>query len=317
MKNLFILSGGVGNERDVSLSSSKSCAQVLRGVGVSFEELEIGKDKSFTHNGITMTEGDGLLFLQRENALVFQVIHGTYGEDGELVKKLEEHNISYIGSPSSVLEKTLNKWSAEKLLESEGVRTTSSVLVRRGDDVNVDEFSFPVIIKPNKEGSSVGVVKINKEEDLRAALDVSLQNFDEVLVQKCIKGREFTCGVMEINGREGALMPSEVVLEGGMLFDYHAKYFVNGLEITPAQVDEQMTKKIQDLALKTHTVTRCKDISRTDMMLDDDGELVVLEINTVPGMTDVSFIPAEMKASGYTLQQFIEGMLVKYDEAVK
>jgi D-alanine-D-alanine ligase len=317
MKNLFILSGGIGNEREVSLSSGKSCAQVLSDARVSFQEMEVCKDKSFIHNGVSMAEKDGLQFLQRENALVFQVIHGTYGEDGELVKKLEEHNISYIGSASSVLEKTLNKWSAEKLLEQGGVSTTKSALVRRGDNVNTEELSFPVIIKPNKEGSSIGVVKINKTEDFRAALDASLQKFDEVLVQKCIKGREFTCGVVEIMREEVALVPSEVVLEDGMFFDYHAKYFVNGLEITPAACNEEMTKRIQALALKVHKVTGCKDISRTDMMLDDNGELIVLEINTVPGMTDVSFIPAEMKASGYTLQQFIEGMLVKYSKEMK
>ncbi len=98
------------------------------------------------------------------------------------------------------------------------------------------------------------------------------------------------------------------------LTDYHAKYFVNGLEITPANVDEDIKKRIQDTAHSVHAVTGCKDISRTDMILNERDELVVLEINTIPGMTDVSFIPAEMKASGYSLKDFVEGMIKKYSK---
>ena len=136
--------------------------------------------------------------------------------------------------------------------------------------------------------------------------------FDEILVQKCVSGREFSCGVMEINGEVVALTPSEVVLDEGMIFDYNAKYFVSGLEVTPAQVDEKLKKRIQSTALNTHNATGCKDYSRTDMIFGENGELVVLEINTVPGMTKVSFIPAQMKDMGYSVTDFIKGMMEKY-----
>lgn len=313
MKKLFILSGGEGSEREVSLASGRNLVDTLRKEGLDCEEIIVEKDKSFVYGDRKMNESEGLEFLKDENALVFQVIHGTYGEDGELVRKLEEHGIACIGSKSEVLAKTINKFETEVILKEEGITTTESVLVRDISNIaQAYKLSFPIIIKPNKEGSSVGVIKVEKEEELETALQKSLKDYSEVLVQKCVSGREFTCGVLEIDGKEVPLVPSEVVLENGMLFDYHAKYFVNGLEITPAAVDEEMTKKIQETALKVHAMTGCKDISRTDMILNEKGELVVLEINTVPGMTSVSFVPAEMKASGYSLAEFIKGMMKKY-----
>ncbi len=309
------MSGGIGAEREVSLASGKSCAKALRDTGVLFEEIIVEKDTSFLCGDRKMTENEGLEFLEKENALVFQVIHGTYGEDGELVKKLETNQIACIGSTSDVLEMTINKYKTEVLLRKNKIPTTESVLATSISDISVVKgMVFPVIIKPNKEGSSVGVIKVDKEEDLNSAVEKSLEICNEILVQTCIQGREFTCGVLEIGGENISLTPSEVVLEDGMLFDYHAKYFVNGLEITPANVDEDLKKRIQDTAHRVHTVTGCRDISRTDMILNERDELVVLEINTIPGMTDVSFIPAEMKASGYSLKDFVEGMIKKYSK---
>ncbi len=312
-KKLFILSGGAGSEREVSLSSGRNIADTLRSNGVEYEEVIVEMDKSFVHNDSKMSEDEGLDFLKKENALVFQLIHGTYGEDGEFIKKLEQYGISCIGSGSIALERTIDKYETEKWLRGQDVTTTESILIKDFYDISkATNLSFPLIIKPNKEGSSVGVIKAENEAELTVALEKSLKIYQEVLVQKCISGREFTCGVIEMNGKEIALVPSEVVLPEGMTFDYHAKYFVNGLEITPANVDDVMMKKIQDLALKVHQVSGCKDYSRTDIMMNEQGELVVLEINTVPGMTKVSFIPAEMKVTGYSLKDFVEGMLKKY-----
>lgn len=311
-KQLSIIAGGVGTEREVSLLSGRNIVDSLRAEGVECEEIIVGVDKSFIYKDRIMSEVEGLEFLKKENALVFQVVHGTYGEDGEFVRKLEEYGITYIGSNSDVLAKTINKSETESLLREHLITTTKSVLVKDIYHISkVGELQYPLIIKPNKEGSSIGVIKVKEESDLRTALEKSLDVYDEVVVQTCVEGREFTCGVIEIDGKEIALTPSEVVLENGMLFDYNAKYFVNGLEITPAAVDEEMMKKIQNCAIEVHKVMGCKDISRTDMILNEKGELVVLEINTVPGMTSVSFIPAEMKASGYSLKDFVEGMIKK------
>ncbi len=315
MKKLFILSGGVGSEREVSLLSGRNVVDTLRSEGVVCEEIIVEKDKSFRYQGMVMSEEEGLELLQKENALVFQLIHGTYGEDGELIGELKERGISYIGSSKDVLALTINKYETEKVLRENNIITTQSVLVERMTSVPT-EILFPVIVKPNTEGSSVGVVKVNNQGELQEAVRVSLEIHKEVLVQECVEGREFSCGVLEIDGEITALPVTEVILTKGEMFDYEAKYTVGGCkEITPAEVDEVMTKRIQEVALRTHIVTGCKDISRTDMIVRGDGkagEIVVLEINTVPGMTRTSFIPEEMRVAGYTLSQFVVGMMEKY-----
>jgi D-alanine-D-alanine ligase len=311
-KSLFILTGGVGSEREVSLASGRNVVDTLRGEGVVCEEIIVEKDKSFTYEGRVMTEKEGLDFLKNENALVFQLIHGTYGEDGELIVKLEDRGVSYIGSSANVLELTINKYETEKLLRENAVPTTESVLIRQKSEAPTD-ISFPCIVKPNKEGSSVGVMKARNQAEFEEVVLVLLQDHDEVLVQKCVTGREFSCGVIEIEGELVALPATEIILTKGEMFDYDAKYTVNGCkEVTPAEVDEETARKIQNTARKVHIITGCRDISRTDMILSEEGELVVLEINTVPGMTKTSFVPEEMRVAGYSLKDFISGMIKKY-----
>lgn len=317
MKKLFIISGGVGSEREVSLSSGKNVADTLSQEGIEYESIIVDSAKNFIYGDTKMTEKDGIIFLKKKNALVFQLIHGTYGEDGELVKKLEDAGIICIGTRASALELTIDKYETERVLKENNVTTPYSVLVKRGQESIVeDELSnmpFPVIVKPKKEGSSVGVIKVMDRETLRSSLSNSLVHHEEVLVQQYLSGREFTCGAVEIDGKETALTPTEVILTKGELFDYEAKYSEGGcLEITPAQVDAETSRKIQELALLSHKVTGCRDISRTDMMMNEKGELAVLEINTIPGMTKTSFVPAELAASGYTISDFVRGMLEKY-----
>ncbi len=308
MKKLFVVSGGVGSEREVSLASGKNVIETLTREGLACESVVVEKDRSFVYRGKVMSEEEGIRFLKEENALVFQVIHGTYGEDGELTEKLEDEGVAYIGSPSSALKITIDKYATETVLKEHGVHVVDSLCVRTLDEIpKKDEIQFPCVVKPSNEGSSVGVTKVYDYETLRKVLQESVTKYDAILVQKCLSGREFTCGAVEIQGGPRALVPTEVILTQGDLFDFTAKYSPGGcLEVTPAEVDGTTMKKIQALAVRVHTVCGCKGISRTDMMMDDTGELVVLEINTVPGMTKTSFIPAEMKASGYTLSEFIK-----------
>ena len=318
MRNLFILSGGIGSEREVSLLSGRNVVDTLRSDGVVCEEIIVEQDRTWIYKGAVMSEGDGLQMCKENNVLVFHVIHGTYGEDGELIKKLEEYGILYVGSSSEALQMTIDKYTTETLLKKSGIKTTDSFLIKSVEDIlKLEDLSFPLIVKPNHEGSSIGVVKVDTVDELRASLIQSIEVYGDMLLQKCLTGREFTCGVLEIDGDDVALTPSEVILTKVGLFDYDAKYKDGGggLEVTPAEVGDEITKKIQELALLVHTVTGCKDISRTDMMMNEYGELVVLEINTAPGMTKMSFIPAQMKVSSYTLAQFVTGMIKKYSHS--
>jgi D-alanine-D-alanine ligase len=312
MKKLFIISGGEGREREVSLASGKNCIEIVRDLGIDYEEMIAVEGKNFLFRGDRISEEDALKVLKEQNALVFQVIHGTYGEDGDFIRKLEEKGVSYIGSSSLVQKKTLNKYATEQYLKEERVPTTTSVLIS-SNSITTKDVTFPSIVKPNNEGSSIGVVMVNNTEELQNALRSGMKDYKELLVQPRINGREVTCGVIEM-GRETVALPvTEIVLTKGEMFAYQAKYSVGGcLEVTPADLDAESIRKIQQTALKTHNLMGCKDISRTDMFLAENGEVVVLEINTVPGMTKTSFIPAQLSAAGHTLGDFVRGMLEKY-----
>lgn len=313
MKTLFVLSGGIGKEREVSLSSGRNVCRLLEEGNIQYESIIVQDDRSWKYKDQTVTQEEGISMLREENALVFQVIHGTYGEDGELANLLEEAGVSCVGSYSDVMKLTIDKYTTEKKLQEHAIRTTVSIAAGNGFDIERIEIGFPAMVKPKDEGSSVALYKVNNKQELQRALEESVSHHGVMLVQEFVVGREFTCGVVEMDGKTIALTPTEIILTKGETFDYAAKYTVGGSkEITPAEVDATITKKIQDSALQVHAVCGCKDISRTDMILRADGELVVLEINTIPGMTETSFIPAQLAASGYSVADFIKGMLEKY-----
>jgi D-alanine-D-alanine ligase len=315
MKKLFILYGGPGREREVSISSGRNVMQALDEQEIDYEHILVNQDGGWVYKERTLSQTEGIDLLLSHNALVFQVIHGTFGEDGYLTAFFEENNISFVGSSSEAMRLTIDKFKTEKKLQESGILTTTSALVDNVADIPNVKVDFPVFVKPKDEGSSISLFKVKDEEELREALLKSIPVYGAMLVQPFIAGRELTCGVVEIEGETKALIPTEVVLTKGETFDYEAKYTVGGSkEITPAEIDTETTKRVQELALNVHTVCGCKDISRTDMILKENGELVVLEINTIPGMTKTSFIPAQLEASGYSVVLFVQGMLEKYSK---
>lgn len=312
MKKLFILYGGPGREHEVSVSSGKNIIEALNAADIPYQSILIDKNKAWVYEGKSMPQSEGLSLLQTENALVFQVIHGTFGEDGELTSLLEESNISFVGSSSLSMKLTIDKFQTEKKLKENAIATTESILVKDISQTQHLSVSFPAFIKPKDEGSSVSLFKVKNETELKSALEESLPAFGAMLVQPFVVGRELTCGVVEFDGQTKALAPTEIILTKGETFDYEAKYTVGGSrEVTPAEIDEETTKRVKELALLVHEVCGCKDISRTDMILREDGELVVLEINTIPGMTKTSFVPAQLEASGYSVADFVKEMLGK------
>jgi len=248
------------------------------------------------------TEEAGIQRIQK--GIVFPIIHGAYGEDGEIQTLLEKYNIPFFGSGSKAMKLTIDKQKTGDFLTSKRFRTPKSVIV--SEEHTTLDIPFPLIVKPCNEGSSVSLYKVQNPEELQDVLQNELLTRKEILVQEFVKGREFTCGVVEIHGETIALLPTEVILTKGELFDYEAKYQVGGCtEVTPAEVDPETLLRIQQTSLGVHQACGCKDISRTDMILNTQGELVVLEINTIPGMTPTSFVPAELVASGYSVAEFL------------
>lgn len=265
-----------------------------------------------------MTEQEGLEFIQSQNGMVFSVVHGTYGEDGQLTELLEASHIPFVGSDTIAMRLSIDKESTGQVLRDNGVQTPKTFVVMSVQEIDDLVFDFPVIVKPRDEGSSMSLYKVESMDSLLGILEKELQLRSDILVQEYIQGREFSCGVIEMEGNTLALLPTEIILTKGGLFDYDAKYSVDGCqEITPADISTPRQNEIQSLVLQVHNLCNCRDISRTDVIWHPERGLFVLEINTLPGMTKTSFIPQQLKASGYTLERFLEGMIKKYQKELR
>lgn len=308
MKKVALLFGGPSSEHEVSVSSAKNILENIDRGFFDVLEVFITKECLYEIEGKSYSEKDGLEEIKKRKVdVVFPIIHGTYGEDGVLQKKLEEINISFVGSSSEASSLAIDKNKTNEILNINGILIPKSFVIAKN---NIDHGCvYPIIVKPIDEGSSVGLFKFKNDSDFKNSLDKIFEKHNEMLIQEFIEGREFTCGVIEKNNKVIPLVATEVVLTKGETFDYDAKYTIGGCkEITPAEINEEIMKRIQNLAISCHSVIGCKSLSRTDMILKDDN-LYVLEINTIPGMTKTSFIPAEAKVCGYSMKELINIMV--------
>lgn len=286
---IAVIYGGPSSEHEVSVNSAKNVLSAIDRTKYNVLEVFIPKDGGFD---IATVKG--------KCNMVFPVLHGAFGEDGKLQAILEKEKIPFVGSGSVASAQAMDKDISNKIFLENDVAIPRSIVTTTAPD-----FTYPVVVKPTNEGSSVGLKRCESKEQLEKTLQEFAPKFGPMLVQEFIKGREFTCGVLEIDGKNVALPPTEVILSSG-LFDYHAKYTPGvATEITPAEVDIKILEKIQSTALKCHELLGCKSLSRTDMILSGDT-LYVLETNTLPGMTNTSFIPQQAKAHGLTMTQVID-----------
>ncbi len=314
-KNIAIVTGGDSSEYVVSI---KSGANVLNAVD---RQLFTPWMVFIRDNAWTVLDGDLTIAAVDRGDFSFQLngekinfeyayimIHGTPGEDGNLQGYFEMLDIPYssCGVQSSAL--TFNKNFCNKYLQSFGIAMALSVRLIMGEKANpselVKELSLPLFVKPSAGGSSFGVTKVKKEEELAEAVEKAWKESPEVLVEQFIDGKEFTCGVVRVAGKKLALPVTEVIPKNEF-FDYEAKY-TPGMadEITPARISKELTLQIQDLSSKIYDLCNCKGIVRVDYILKENV-FYFLEINTVPGMTATSFIPQQIKAAGLNLTDLL------------
>jgi D-alanine-D-alanine ligase len=301
MKKVAILYGGPSSEHEVSCSSAKNILEHVDKDLYEVLSVYITKNCHYEIDGVLFSEEEGIEELKKRKIdVVFPVLHGAHGEDGVLQKKLEDNNIPFVGASSKASATAIDKSKTNELLHQNAIAIPRSSIITKMNPEHT--CAYPIIVKPIDEGSSVGLLKCISDVEYRHSLETIFENHKEMLVQEFVQGREFTCGVIEKNGSVIPLVATEVILTKGEMFDYDAKYTIGGCEeITPANIDDKTMKRIQDLAARCHSIVGCKSLSRTDMILKDDV-LYVLEINTIPGMTKTSFIPAEAKACGYSMK---------------
>lgn len=315
MRNIAIVAGGDSSEYVVSMKSSANVYNAIdrRKFSPWLVSIRNGEWKVLENEQEIAAIDKGEFSFQLNGKKIrleyaYIMIHGTPGEDGNLQGYFEMLGIPYssCGVQSSAL--TFNKNFCNKYLQSCGISMASSLRLQSGEKWNpsevVRQLSLPLFVKPSAGGSSFGVTKVKKEEDLTGAVEKAFVESSEVLIEQFIEGKEFTCGVVKI-GAKKLVLPVTEVIPKNEFFDYEAKY-TPGMaeEITPARISEDLTLKVQALSSEIYDLCNCKGIVRVDYILKE-GTFFFLEINTVPGMTATSFIPQQIKAAGLNLTDLL------------
>ena len=266
-----VLMGGPSAEREVSLASGREVVKALQSAGAHVAPVDV-RDRNFR--------------LPADTDVAFVALHGTFGEDGEVQRLLEERGVAYTGSGPAVSALAFDKVAAKQALRMAGIPTPGPA------------SEPPMVVKPARQGSSVGISIVRKESELAAALAEARRHDECVIVEQFINGREFTVGILG-----GRALPVVEICTQRPFFDYRAKYTPGEAEeICPAQIDVLTASQIQHLAQRAHDCLGCRDFSRVDVMGNGNYEFVVLEVNTIPGLTTNSLLPKAARAAGMSME---------------
>jgi D-alanine-D-alanine ligase len=236
------------------------------------------------------------------------IIHGTPGENGILEGYLKMLDIphSTCGVLASAL--TFNKFMLNQFLKSFGIRIADSIMLRKGDTITaadvVEKIGLPCFIKPSDGGSSFGTTKVKEPEQIEEAIAAAFNESDEIMIESFMQGTEVTNGYYKTKQREVMLPVTEVVPKRDF-FDYEAKYNGAVEEITPARIPDELRDRIQMLTAAIYKIVGCNGIIRNDYIITEDNKINLLEINTIPGMTETSFIPQQIRAAGMTVKEVL------------
>jgi D-alanine-D-alanine ligase len=320
-KRIALVTGGYSGEAEISYKSVVTVANNVDTDRFDVYKIDINpkgwyylpangdkipvdkSDFTITDNGRKITFDAVLL-----------CIHGTPGEDGKLQGYFDLLGLPYTSCDAATSALTFNKRYTVAVVAFSGIHVARSVLLIKDRFDNADELvkdlQFPVFIKPNNGGSSIGMSRVNQpSEELGQAIERAFKEDDQVLVEEFIQGREFTIGVFRSKGKIMTLPMTEVISKNEF-FDFEAKYLGKSEEITPAQVDEVVADKVRKAAEKIYQVLNCRGIVRIDFIYNEaKGEPYMLEVNTVPGQSEASIVPQQVKAMGWTLKEFYTAVI--------
>ncbi len=281
-KKIAVLMGGPGSERDVSLATGRGVAKALRSLGAEVAEIDV-HDEHFE--------------LPADVDLAFLTIHGTFGEDGQLQRILEQRGVAYTGDGVEASANAFDKIRSKKKCRERGVTTPHWQVVKAGQRPTIP---LPIVVKAPRQGSTVGIFIVKNESELESAMAEATKYDPELLIEKFVPGRELTIGILG----DQALPILEIIPKGGF-YDFTNKYpFLNpggggwAEHVCPAKIPEDQTRAIQELALRAHRSLGLQVYSRVDVLLPENGAATVLEVNTIPGMTEASLLPEAAAAGG-------------------
>ena len=333
MARILVLMGGDAPEREISLRSGRAVAKALARKGHSVWAADI----SFQHedslppplaphpNPETLLNCSPLTLPRWIELLlpdaVFPILHGGYGEDGTLQAMLELLRVPYASPPPLACQLAMNKVQFKRVLVAEGIPTALHCVVERshfekdpeGAIDKVEQIvGYPCVVKPSSQGSTIGASVVNRPDRtaLREALEEAFRYDPEALVERKISGKEITVAVLGSGEKARALPVIEIVPKTGDFFDFTTKYTPGMAEHRiPPSISEKAQKRAQEIAVKVHNLLGCRAVTRTDMMVDNDENIFVLELNAIPGMTEVSLVPEAAKVAGISFEELMEILL--------
>lgn len=298
---IAVLSGGWSKERSVSIKSGRAVLDALDKLKYDMVSFDPKEDLN--------------VLWQQRNAfdLVFNLLHGKYGEDGRIQGLLDVFGIPFLGSGVLASAITMNKRVTKDVYRSVGLRVPKDIIVKKGETITVDKIKdilgTPVVIKPVSEGSSIGISIMENENDILAGIEKAFEFDLEVLLEEYVSGKEITCAVLGRKHLETLPLVEIVPKETHRFFDFEAKYTAGETtEICPAQIESHLQNKAFEIAENAHRALHCRDWSRTDMIIKND-EIYLLETNTIPGMTETSLVPLAAKGKGWTLSNLLDRMI--------
>jgi D-alanine-D-alanine ligase len=291
-----VLSGGRSSEHDVSLRSGAAVARGLREAGHEAVEVTIGRDGGWSAAGgtVALVPGGGLL----EADAVFPALHGAFGEDGSIQGLLEWLDVPYVGSDVLSSAICMDKLTLKRLFAAHGVPQVEFTAVEGNDWWGrCEQMGLPLWVKPSRMGSSVGISRVAKFDELDAAVELALRHDPRVIVEASAAGREVECSVLG-NAEPQASLPGEIVAQG-VWYDFEAKYTEGGMELrVPAPIGEDAIERVRELAVSVFQLAGCSGLARCDFFVEPDGAVLVNEINTMPGFTDTSVYAKLFEATG-------------------
>jgi D-alanine-D-alanine ligase len=292
---IAVLMGGPGEEREISLQSGKAIQLALEAIG-------------YNVLGITMENKLGDIISDLHSVdLVFLGLHGSIGENGTIQGFLESLGVKYTGSDPLSSAICMDKNISKIIARDSKVNTPNWEIVTRGQTIIGDNSEYPLVIKPNDQGSTVGLTIVHDESELGPALNLAFNYSSGVMVEQFIEGRELTVTLIG-----GKALPVCEIIPSHELYDYECKY-TSGMSkyVCPADIDLDLTKRVQEITERLFDVLKCRHYSRADFRLDDEDNLWFLEMNTLPGMTDTSLAPMAAKAAGFSFNDLIDRIVLQ------
>lgn len=295
-----VIAGGISSEREISLLTGENIYNSLKKSG---------------YNVIFIDPAGKFLNLLKEIDIAFLALHGKYGEDGTIQGLLEFEKIPYTGSGVQGSAIAINKILSKKIMRCEDILTPDFVALnfegkpdlKRIKELQGRKLTYPLMVKPNTEGSTIGTNIVDNDTKLENAIIEAIKYDKDILIEKYIKGRELTVSII---GNEPVALPIIEIKPKSGFYDYKAKYTKGMTEyVVPAELSRELTRDISETAVKCHRVIGCKSISRVDFILDGSNNAYVFEINTMPGMTATSLVPKAAKAAGIDFSLLAEIIL--------